>query len=55
MDFTVRGPDGDEDFTGAARYTFDEHGHLVVYTDDGQRRTYSASGWRHVDEASQSD
>ena len=55
MDFTVRGPDGDEEFTGAARYTFDEHGLLVVYTGDGQRRTYSASGWHRVDEVSRSD
>ena len=50
MDFTVRGPAGDETFTGKARYTFDEHGFLIVYTEDGQRRTYSPSGWTRVDE-----
>lgn len=55
MDFTVHGPEGGEQFTGAARYTFNEHGYLVVYTEDGQRRTYSPSGWSHVDEASHSD
>ena len=55
MDFTVRGPEGDEDFTGEARYTFDEHGHLVVHSADGQRRTYSPSGWSRIDEALRSD
>jgi hypothetical protein len=55
MEFTVRGPEGDESFTGGSRYTFDEHGYLVVYTEDGQRRTYSSSGWTRVDEVSRSD
>ena len=55
MDFTVRGPEGDEEFTGEARYTFDEHGHLVVHSTDGGRRTYSPSGWSRLDEASRSD
>lgn len=55
MDFILRGPDGDETFTGAARYTFNEHGYLVVYTGDGQRRTYSSAGWTRIDEVAHSD
>ena len=37
-------------FDEPASYAFDEHGHLVIRTAEGTRRTYSHHGWSYVEE-----
>ncbi len=50
MDVRLHAPDGYENFTGDARYIFNAEGFLVIYTNDGRRRTYSPSGWSYIEE-----
>ncbi len=51
MDFRVvyRDLGSAETFGDADRFTFDQHGHLVVFMKDGQRRVYSDHAWRYVE------
>lgn len=40
-----------EHFHGDAKYRFNDHGWLVVTTEEGRRRTYGPMGWRYVEES----
>lgn len=53
MDFIVTSGDREDHFSGDDSYRFNEHGLLIVTTGQGQERTYSPSGWDHLEHSAQ--
>ncbi len=51
MEFKVISGEREDHFHGDSSYSFNEHGLLVVTSDQGYVRTYSPSGWDYLDKA----